>query len=582
MAEPLMQTYTLCRLLVLIIDSPDDPNLEHPMIDATFTKTLYAEAFHQWKVLHDHFIQSIQEYLNACIALEFSLSQPPRSFSDKIELEVALLQISTQLSFVGTCDKMLQQAWGCLSRIRNHSTKLVPINLLPPEILSHIFVLANPTHDVCTGKLLATNKPPKSTCLDAILGVCAYWRRQALSTPLLWSHIDLVVAGPWKQRFQARAESRIRRSNGTPLEVHILGVERIPSSHLEIGDISELVDFVAPHSPRLQSLAVNLQFEDRDIMRWFLQRLIFDSILPCRLKSLALSSSSQSIAPKSSSSALPLSNVHSYHPSLASVDTLKLYHMHIDWASWAYHSLVELEIDELKESDWPASEQMGAVLSACPRLRRLRLSRMAIQSPTDVSDPIKPVFLGELEELHVLYLKGGLSYLLALMIPGPRLSQASIKLDGSPGENEVVYSFFNLSCVTTLYVADYRDKRGICISQTLGTLPALKYLALETSRLAIDPGTVVTDSWPQLHTLYVIGCCLPSIASIAGSIQNMHTLSFWGCFMVSRRRNGELETMPELASSLCNVAQFEYSSLRSSCPASRWSCVRKLSAENVY
>ncbi|KAF8596984.1 hypothetical protein BDV93DRAFT_610613 [Ceratobasidium sp. AG-I] len=551
------------------------------MIGTIYAKTIYAETFRQWKAFHDHFIQSLQQYVNACTSLELALSQSPRSASDKIDLEAALLQINAQVSLASTYDKQLQKAWGCLSRIRNHSIKLVPINLLPPEILSDIFVLANPTRDVCVGHLLPANKPPKPTCLDAILSVCAYWRRQAFDTPLLWSHVDLVVAGTWRYKFQARAESRIEHSGNTPLEFHILGVDRDFSSKIKTDDIFELVEFVAPHTPQLQSLIVNLQFENRDIMRSVLRRLVFQSQHSSRLQSLSLSSSSYTVAPGSSLGALPLSDGNSYISWLGSIRILKLYSMHIDWSSSAYRGLVELEIDELAEQACPSTAQMGAVLSACPKLRRLRLSRMTIHPPSDPGIT-KPAFLGELEELHLLYLRRGLSCLLALITPGPRLSQASVKLDGSAGENEAVYSFFNFSHVTMLYVADFRDRRKLCVSQTLGTLLELKYLTLESSNLAIDPGTVVTNSWPQLHTLYVIGSCLPSISSIVGAIQNIHTLSFWGCFMVSRKPNGQPETMPELASSLIDVPQFEYSSQRSSCPASRWPCVQRLSADNVY
>lgn len=146
-------------------------NPDRSMIDTIFAETMYTETFRQWKTLHDHFVQSIQEYLTACTSLEFAFSQPPRSVLEKSNLEAAFLHINEQLSLASTYDKQLQQAWGCLSRIRNHSIKLVPINILPPEILSDIFVLANPTRDVCISHLLPANKPPKPTCLDSILSV---------------------------------------------------------------------------------------------------------------------------------------------------------------------------------------------------------------------------------------------------------------------------------------------------------------------------------------------------------------------------------------------------------------------------
>ncbi|KAF8600323.1 hypothetical protein BDV93DRAFT_525475, partial [Ceratobasidium sp. AG-I] len=64
------------------------------------------------------------------------------------------------------------------------------INTLPPEILSSIFVtVVDASIYACsTGDdSYGTSEYP-----TLISSVCTYWRRVALGTPYLWSHIDLM------------------------------------------------------------------------------------------------------------------------------------------------------------------------------------------------------------------------------------------------------------------------------------------------------------------------------------------------------------------------------------------------------
>ncbi|KAL1673497.1 hypothetical protein EV122DRAFT_222499, partial [Schizophyllum commune] len=65
-----------------------------------------------------------------------------------------------------------------------------PVQCLPPELLSYIFVLAVPD---------LWFKAPSGGMALPFASVCSEWRALALSTPQLWSYIAISSRQPWDE-----------------------------------------------------------------------------------------------------------------------------------------------------------------------------------------------------------------------------------------------------------------------------------------------------------------------------------------------------------------------------------------------
>lgn len=298
-------------------------------------------AFSQWKELHDLFLSSVQGYLRACMALETSLSTPPQSSSSAAELESALLLVGKELATISAGGKQLQQASSCISRLRNRSATLVPINLLPLEILSRIFVSASLADKFCLFSTRAYSQRG-SMSLKAITSTSVGWRLAAFATPRLWAHIDLVATGASKDRIIARAQFCLKHASGTSLVMHIrdvLGTEEGTPSDQEILNLTAVI---APHLRQLRSLLINLEHSNRDTARAILRDLLgnFDTL--SELKFLCLLGPAIDVVGGDSYDVFPMLPSHNQLQALSSVRVLNLYRMHMNWA--ALFTLVSLSL----------------------------------------------------------------------------------------------------------------------------------------------------------------------------------------------------------------------------------------------
>ncbi|KDQ19248.1 hypothetical protein BOTBODRAFT_27833 [Botryobasidium botryosum FD-172 SS1] len=105
-----------------------------------------------------------------------------------------------------------------MQEFRNRCTALVPINRLPPECISQIFIMgANPEPpDKDDPDAYEPHwYPEKPFCLT-VSTVCRRWRDVALHTPRLWSCIEFLDVAPFKY-----SELMLERSRGCPLYIHV-------------------------------------------------------------------------------------------------------------------------------------------------------------------------------------------------------------------------------------------------------------------------------------------------------------------------------------------------------------------------
>ncbi|KAL1658833.1 hypothetical protein GGF50DRAFT_66492 [Schizophyllum commune] len=119
----------------------------------------------------------------------------------------------------------------------------ITINLLPVEVLGHIFSFLCPSVNFA----IRSRPPARSLDLSSVLSVCHHWREVALTCPPLWSTINLRDIRP-------RVEEYLRRSGSTPLKIAKDHMDRIQHLHLSTG-ISGFEQLTTPASS-LQSLVL--------------------------------------------------------------------------------------------------------------------------------------------------------------------------------------------------------------------------------------------------------------------------------------------------------------------------------------
>ncbi|CAE6536105.1 unnamed protein product [Rhizoctonia solani] len=119
------------------------------------------------------------------------------------------------------------------------------INLLPPEVLSYLFILCEyankPTWSVRNISMGGHSSPFYQKTLPA---VCSYWRSVALDTPALWSRVTLSDSPP----FDLSALYLSRSGTEAPLDIEI----RITDKHWGYSDswrpeVHQALPFIITH-----------------------------------------------------------------------------------------------------------------------------------------------------------------------------------------------------------------------------------------------------------------------------------------------------------------------------------------------
>lgn len=132
--------------------------------------------------------------------------------------------ITAELEFITSCSTKLKQARVMINRARNSYAAIVPINVLPFEIITRIFRLVLDVQPCYYHNFIPyhpeniTLKPPES-----LSHVCSRWRQIALGSHQLWTHIDVIpFHSPSKfEGFLARGETFAARAGSLPLHIHM-------------------------------------------------------------------------------------------------------------------------------------------------------------------------------------------------------------------------------------------------------------------------------------------------------------------------------------------------------------------------
>ncbi|KAG8716949.1 hypothetical protein FRC08_008489 [Ceratobasidium sp. 394] len=180
----------------------------------------YENAFAYWISVRYNLHQAFQEFFNACRVLDNT--RQSRHRVDAQMRQVMSNHLEEEISSLSSLQHSIQSAKEALVRTWNNSIVLVPINMLPLEILSHIFTLGQ---RCCVHDLVAHShrRIATSALFDILSNVCTNWRRVALNIRKLWSHIDLIMNIDHNlfHILCERAKLWLKRARGCPLHIHL-------------------------------------------------------------------------------------------------------------------------------------------------------------------------------------------------------------------------------------------------------------------------------------------------------------------------------------------------------------------------
>ncbi|KAL5637710.1 hypothetical protein ACGC1H_002096 [Rhizoctonia solani] len=358
--------------------------------------------------------------------------------------------------------------------LRTHSPV---INSLPTETLLHIFQL---TCHSWWRTPLKRNKGVEDLAWhekfwslmslpypEVLSHVCCRWRQIVLSSPALWSQIDMFNLEQSSEICLSRASALVSRAQNHHLMLKL--TLRHGSDHPHSNSTSE--SFCSLVGPRLKSLRIDNEASDTTIFSSVVRATISHAA-PGILTDLTITDRySRSILNLGDNSdglagwTLPSAEHFSMSQSLLddvlrSIRILRLTGQFLPWASPAYQGLVDLRLLCTRPSHGHRPSirvaQLREILLACPKLRAFHFGiKINGQMPQGVSSPVP---LNDLEELDVKEMNiSSYGDLFPLLAPGHQPFKLVCRVN--PIGEPTVYcpallAFFQRSQVTRLYVTN--------------------------------------------------------------------------------------------------------------------------------
>ncbi|KAL5634068.1 hypothetical protein ACGC1H_006038 [Rhizoctonia solani] len=479
---------------------------------------------------------SLTRYMDACSAATKTYDPSDRQ---RVESHHLLDCITRELQAVSGYEEDLRAIKSTLAQSRNSAFTISPINALPCEVLNHIFGLLSRSHGCLTPTRFDDNpnisRSDDGDSLDygiqfltipeIVSRVCSHWRKVALSTHELWTHVDIITFDRWCTKLLSRSKLFASRTLSAPLDLHVStprhnSVVQSPST-----SPSELKLSSALIAPKIGSFRLDDSSNNRDefshLINYFLRH-----ITPGALTRLILLDHSPMIMGRIDviDPNGPEHEVHSWISKsppplwmsmkvldeiLLPVKVLWLRNRFFPWDSRAYSGLVDLRLLSHDMSWGPLigiSELVG-ILSSCPELR---IFHCELDVDTHIYN-IQPTVRIVLKDLEALKLHGMLpdhsASLLSHIYPGTKPLSLSIRVGGQnilENLSPQLSDFFRRTNIERLFLTAYTTVQ-VSVGRLFPSLPAgLRTLGFNSVRLAQESSELLRSDqprWTKIDTL---------------------------------------------------------------------------------
>ncbi|ELU40921.1 Ras domain-containing protein [Rhizoctonia solani AG-1 IA] len=320
----------------------------------------------RFTLIRDQFQPALDQYIQACLEAQVGLSDEVRLNNAPQHL-ATLNRISSDIT---THIQRLQVARSTVYQNSNSISSITPINTLPSGVLEQIFRLVTSTKSCfvqrgCDGNLSEAKYPPYP---DVLSHVSSFWRRVAIDTPCLWTHIDIALGYPLNRGLFSRAKVYADRAGPLPLEIHIIDKkESRESQNHSYRDRNNEFEFLDSASVPIKVLELDLYMHTNDSHATQFNPFIEPVDMPHSIDSMLL--------------AIPSAQLKRLW---LPISIIRLSALCPHWESIAYHGLVELHIDQgipkISES------QLVSILRSSPKVGwRHNIERVLLEDLRDIN-----------------------------------------------------------------------------------------------------------------------------------------------------------------------------------------------------
>ncbi|KAG9084856.1 hypothetical protein FS749_004897 [Ceratobasidium sp. UAMH 11750] len=401
------------------------------------------DPFEAWQIALAYLKQAAETFLDACATLHQAIDRPHTSSMDRSLAEAKILQVYNQMDSVDTIEQKISESQILLCRIINGSTTLVPVNVLPPELLCRVFELAIPP--LPHRHIFSYTLHP----LAVIPSVCIRWHRLATTACSLWSHIGIDLATEERDAMLKRTQLWLERAHGAPLHLNFRG-----KCEEDLGNDMQLAALLQSH----MAFAISLAF-----------RQTYGSLFRTMLGLLASFSS----RPLTS---LVVDDVDL--PNDTDIDSGQF-----AWPMSIIHGVVDLQLSHLSTFICPSFDELASILANSPHLHTLQLQYLDFVADQTRGSP-KISFPG-LRTLRLAPMNSPqLQRILSALEPGSHGLEVRLDLPDQSNSDCIatLQAFFQRSNVTHLFLQNLRHSSKLQLADYLDCLPGLQVLALNCAK----------------------------------------------------------------------------------------------------
>ncbi|KAG8715358.1 hypothetical protein FRC09_016671 [Ceratobasidium sp. 395] len=371
----------------------------------TTMPNVYSEAFKAWKDAHAPFKTAIAVYSDAYLAFHAICSSPLVENTTQPMLEGVLAALDSEILGLASDIKQVTSANKTVRLLRNKSTTLVRISILPAELLTRVFELFCYSPEKLGEMNRLARLPWTLACVNT------YWRQLTVNNSYLWARLNLVAG----RRPDEQARTQLTYARNLPLDVMLDTVKERATFMFSRAPEDLLIEV----APRLRSLTYHADrmtsYSPSDILSHWIRHGTPGTGHRLNLLSYQLLEPDD-VRFEIQSNPMSMERIEAF---FAPVQYLALHHLYVGWSSALYHGLIELDLNFSSSFiQFPTATEFAAILSASPGLRALKLHGFGLNAQ-DEQHAVEPI---RLDYLQVLFLgeihRRSLNRLLAMIQPG--------------------------------------------------------------------------------------------------------------------------------------------------------------------